>query len=189
MKPARVELDTPAANEPWPYRSRGDWSEILAAITTAGGNRWRMVRARQGDGRFVPGVSASPETQIRPGERISPETEIRPGQRLSPATEFVPGQAAHNRLPVGSVTVRIYKGTRRAWVKVAEPKEWRLRALVVYEQAFGPVPRGLVVHHRDHDSLNDVPENLVAITRAEHAQEHRDELNEAKARAAAMEST
>jgi hypothetical protein len=59
----------------------------------------------------------------------------------------------------------------RAWVKVSRTR-WRPRALVVYELHYGPVPAGCVVHHVDRDSLNDAPENLVALTRAEHAAEH-----------------
>lgn len=42
--------------------------------------------------------------------------------------------------------------------------------------------RGLVIHHRDRDSLNDAPANLQALTRKEHAAEHRSELEAARAR-------
>jgi hypothetical protein len=62
-------------------------------------------------------------------------------------------------------------GTLRAWVKVSAGR-WRLRALIVYELHHGPVPAGCVVHHRDRNALNDHPDNLVALTRAEHAAEH-----------------
>lgn len=80
-------------------------------------------------GRFVPGVSYSPDTQFKAGERRSPRTE------------FSKGQAAHNRLPVGAVRARIetHTGLRR-------------------------------------DSLNDAPENIVALTREAHIEEHRGEF-------------
>ena len=127
-------------------------------------------------GRFVPGRSYSPETQIRPGQRISPQTEIKPGERRSVATEFRPGGQAHNKLPVGSVTIRTdQNGSRRAWVKVAEPNKWVLRARVVWERLHGPVPPGKLIHHDDHDSINDSPSNLIALTRKEHAAEHFEE--------------
>jgi hypothetical protein len=74
--------------------------------------------------------------------------------------------------PVG--TVRQWRdpaGSLRAWVKVSHDR-WRLRAVLVYELHHGPVPPGCVVHHRDRCSLNDEPENLVALTRADHAAEH-----------------
>lgn len=125
------------------------------------------------DGRFVPGARYSPATEFKPGERKNPASEIKPGQRLSPKTEFKPGQPARNWLPVGSETVRTFKGVKRAFVKIAEPNVWRERAKVVWERENGmPVPRGLVVHHKDRDSLNDDPSNLVALTRRQHALEH-----------------
>jgi hypothetical protein len=82
----------------------------------------------------------------------------------------------HNLLPVGTVRIRTRHkrdGERRAWVKVAEPNVWKLRAQVVWEAVNGPLPRGQVVHHRDEDKLNDVIDNLVALTKGAHLNEHR----------------
>lgn len=139
---------------------------------------------RTAAGRFLPGANYSLATQFKPGEHSAPATEIRPGQRLSPATEFKPGMEAHNRLAVGAVRVRreTHTGLDRAWVKTAEPNVWRKRAVLVWEAEHGPVARGLVIHHRDRDSLNDAPTNLQALTRKEHADEHRGELEAARAR-------
>jgi hypothetical protein len=125
------------------------------------------------NGRFVAGHSGSPTTQIAKGEH------------RSPATEFKPGQAAHNRLPIGSVRVRreTHTGLLRAWVKVAEPNVWKKRAVVVWEAANGPLPRGHVVHHDDRDSLNDDLANLVAMTREAHVAEHRTEIETARRKA------
>lgn len=96
------------------------------------------------------------------------------GVRRSQATEFQSGTEAHNRLPVGSVTIRFRKrdNEHRAWVKVAEPNRWRERARVVWEDAHGPVPAGVVIHHKNRDPLDDRIENLEALTRAEHVREH-----------------
>lgn len=129
-----------------------------------------MTPSRQ-EGRFLPGHSYSPQTQFKKG------------QRAALATEFKAGQDAHNRLPVGSVSVRreTHTGLNRAWIKTAEPNVWRKRAVVVWEAVNGPVPRGSVVHHRDRNSLNDDIENLQALTRCEHADEHRNELLIARA--------
>ena len=98
------------------------------------------------------------------------------GLHLSPASEFKKGREASNRVPVGTVRVRQRRNRNegpRAFVKVAEPNVWRLRAVLAWEAENGPVPSGLVIHHRDHDSLNDVPSNLAALTRSEHIAEHR----------------
>lgn len=96
------------------------------------------------------------------------------GIHLSPASEFKKGKAAHNKLPVGSETITKDKGRGqpRVYRKVAEPNIWRLRAVLVWEEIHGPVPNGYVIHHVDHDSLNDSPTNLECLTRAEHARVH-----------------
>lgn len=137
-----------------------------------------MIAPRKDDGRFVPGYSYSLGTQFKPGQRVAPATEFKSGEHRSLLTEFKPGQAAHNRLPVGAVSIRreTHTGLNRAWVKTAEPNVWRKRAVVVWEELHGPVPLGSVVHHRDRDSMNDNPTNLQVLTRTEHADEHRGEL-------------
>ena len=33
----------------------------------------------------------------------------------------------------------------RAFIKVAEPNVWRLRAHIVWEKRFGPIPKGRIV--------------------------------------------
>jgi len=143
-------------------------------------DRELIVDPPRESGRFVPGHSYSPSTQFRPGQQASPETQVQPGQRLSPRTEFKPGRPAHNKLPVGSVTIRNRSGVRRAFVKVGEPNKWRERAKVVWEGHHGRrLPRGLVIHHIDRDPLNDDPSNLVALTRRQHALEHLDEVQAA----------
>lgn len=153
---------------------------MRAAAGPDGAGEGREALPRD-SGRFVAGHVYSTATQFQPGKRSSPLTELKKGQRLSPATEFKPGQAAHNKLPVGAETVRVFRGTARAWVKVAEPNKWRERAKVVWERANGrAVPRGYVIHHKDRDSLNDDPGNLVALTRSEHAREHEHDLKRAR---------
>lgn len=140
----------------------------------------------ENSGRFRPGERPSPATEIKPGERRSPATEFRAGQRHGAATEFKKGQLAPNKLPIGSETIRTVKrtGKQRAWVKVAEPNVWKKRAIVVWEAHSGPLPKGMLIHHRDGNSINDAPENLVALTRTEHVAEHQLELAEASLAAA-----
>lgn len=114
---------------------------------------------------------------FRPG--IAPWNKGTSGLHLSPDSEFKLGQPAHNHAPVGAVKIRwrARENDRRAWVKVAEPNRWRLRSVLVWESVHGPLGRGLIIHHLDRDSLNDAPENLRAMTRAEHLAEHREEFS------------
>lgn len=100
---------------------------------------------------------------------------VNRGRRNAPATEFQRGSKPHNTTTVGAERVRQRHNRTdapRVWVKIAEPNVWRERARVVYEQANGAPPRGHVVHHINGDSLDDRPENLQALSRAEHAAVH-----------------
>lgn len=100
------------------------------------------------------------------------------GIHLSPETEFKPGHKSNKILPVGTVRIRTYSrnGRQRAWIKTAEPNTWELRCRVVWEENFGKIPDGLVIHHIDRNTLNDEVTNLAAISRAAHMNEHRAEI-------------
>jgi len=110
-----------------------------------------------------------------------PWNKNKKGIHLSPSSEFAPGHTLTARDPLGTVKVRVDKQDKpRAWVKVADPNKWRMRAVVVWELAHGPLGKGLLVHHKDRNTLNDTIENLQAMTRAEHIAEHRRDLQKAK---------
>jgi hypothetical protein len=104
------------------------------------------------------------------------------GIHLSPGSEFKRGQIGIHHVPVGTERTRLDKaGKSRVWVKVAEPNRWRLRAQLAWELANGrAVPRGFLVHHENRDSTDDSAENLKLLTRSQHINEHRDELETAR---------
>lgn len=112
-------------------------------------------------------------------------------RRNSQQTEFKKGCNSEKALLLGTERVRQRRNRLdqpRVWVKVAE-HEWKLRAVLVWEREHGLLPKGIVVHHRDRNSLNDVPENLVALTRAEHIVEHRAEYEEKRRKACSIAAT
>lgn len=47
------------------------------------------------------------------------------------------------------------------------------RNRLAYEQAHGPIPPGMIVHHIDGDKANDDPANLTLLTRTEHMRLHK----------------
>lgn len=104
------------------------------------------------------------------------------GIHLSPKTQWKKGCESNRKLPLWSVTVRHRNREKhpRAWIKVAEPNVWVPLARHVYEANYGPLARGMVIHHRDRNPLNDSIENLQAMTRRDHALEHEGDLREAK---------
>jgi len=99
------------------------------------------------------------------------------GIHLSPSTEFKPGIPPVNKMQVGDVTLRLDKnGAYRWWIKQAEPDVWIRYANWVWMKHYGPVSSGMLVHHKDKDSMNDNIENLCLVTRSEHAILHKENL-------------
>jgi hypothetical protein len=102
--------------------------------------------------------------------------------------QFLAGKPPENRYAVGTVRIRTRRrgnGEQRAYIKVAEPNTWRLRAHVVWEQHAGPIPKGYEVHHRDENKLHDDLANLALVTRSEHLVLHRPAFNDKRAKASA----
>ena len=93
---------------------------------------------------------------------------------------FVAGQRAHNSSEIGDVRIRLgADGVHRAWVKIGHPTKWVQRYRHVWECANGPIPAGMLVHHKNRDPLDDRIENLCIMTNAEHLEEHRPERTNA----------
>lgn len=90
------------------------------------------------------------------------------GAHICPAgcekTQFKPGNIPANHRPVGSERINVDGYTE---VKVAEPKKWRMKHVLIWEAANGPLPRGHAVIFGDGDKTNFNPDNLVLVTRAE----------------------
>jgi hypothetical protein len=42
----------------------------------------------------------------------------------------------------------------------------------IWEAAYGPIPAGMIIHHRDEDRRNNALENLACMTRLEHQRLH-----------------
>jgi len=79
-------------------------------------------------------------------------------------TQFKPGNMPHNHRPVGSE--RISKDGYIE-VKVAEPKTWKGKHVVIWEQEHGPRPKGHKVIFADGNRRNFDPENLILVSSAE----------------------
>ncbi len=101
-----------------------------------------------------------------------PWNKGKKGIRLSRQTEFKKGQRSANWLPVGTITIRIDKsGKRRRWIK-RYPKTWIEYARFIWIQNNQNISVGFLIHHIDHDTLNDKIDNLAMVTRKEHMEIH-----------------
>ncbi|WP_347253476.1 HNH endonuclease signature motif containing protein [Leminorella grimontii] len=82
------------------------------------------------------------------------------------AGSFKKGQLPHNHLPVGT---EITNEDGYLEIKVAEPNQWKFKHRLLWEQANGEIPAGMIVVFRDNDRLNCCLENLELVSRQDHA--------------------
>lgn len=80
------------------------------------------------------------------------------------------GKPAHNRVEVGHR--RISNGH---WQVKCSDGHWRYEHRVLWEAAHGPIARGVLIHHVNHDPFDNRLENLAALTRSEHMGHHIEE--------------
>ena len=80
-------------------------------------------------------------------------------------TSFSKGHTPHNALPIG--TERNNYGYVE--VKVAEPNTWEAKQRLVYKEFVGDLKESDVVRFVDGDRMNFSPDNLVKVSRAQHA--------------------
>ena len=103
-------------------------------------------------------------------EFMSPE-----GQENSRRTQFKPGHIPHNGgAPIGTIRLRHDHPDRFGskpyyWEKTEQPNVWRMKHQLVWEEHNGPIPKGCIVIFANGDTLDYRIENLVLVTRAQHA--------------------
>lgn len=100
--------------------------------------------------------------QFRPG--LIPWNTGITGFRSAFATEFKPGNRPHNTLPVGSE--RITKDGIHQ-IKIADPKTWRSKHALIWQELHGDIPPGSLVIFADGDKTHFNPDNLILVSRAE----------------------
>ena len=80
-------------------------------------------------------------------------------------TWFKKGHTPSNHKPVGSERIDSKDGY--VLIKVAEPRTWKHKHRVIWEQHHGPIPKDYVVIFLDGDKQNLDINNLALITRNE----------------------
>lgn len=79
-------------------------------------------------------------------------------------TMFKKGHNPVNYRSVGSERINCYGYVE---IKVKDPGFWRLKHHVIYEEKFGPVPKGFKVIFKDKNRLNLDIENLALVSNSE----------------------
>lgn len=81
-------------------------------------------------------------------------------------TMFKKGQLGINHKPIGSER---FDKDFYVMIKYAEPNKWKLKHRWVWEQHYGPIPKGMLVTFKDGDKSNLDINNLMLCTKGEHA--------------------
>lgn len=77
-------------------------------------------------------------------------------------TQFQPGGIPHNHRPIGSTR---FSKEGYLEVKVGEPNVWKGKHRLLWEEAYGPIPKGYNVVFLDQDKQHLVLENLRLVKR------------------------
>lgn len=99
--------------------------------------------------------------KIKKGD--TPWNKGKKGFMRANKTSFAKGHKPHNHRPVGSERINSYGYIE---IKVAEPRYWRLKKNVIFEETYGYIPKGHNVRVLDGNQLNLSPENLVAVSKS-----------------------
>jgi len=86
------------------------------------------------------------------------------GFHYSPESEFRKGHAPCNQVPVGSEVIH---SDGYSWVKIAEPKKWKQKHRIIWEEANGKIPRDHCLLFGDGDRRNITLDNLILISRSQ----------------------
>lgn len=87
------------------------------------------------------------------------------GTKIPDHTKFQKGQLPHNHKPVGWTRVDTDGYT---YMKVKEPKTWKMLHVLIWEEEHGPVPKGKIVKFKDGNKSNFDIDNLELIDRQQH---------------------
>lgn len=94
--------------------------------------------------------------------------------RLPSINWFMKGRPSLNSKPVGTETVMKYKNGRIfVAVKIGMPSKWEYKHRLVYKQHYGEIPEGYMVTFADGNYLNFDIDNLILVSKGEHAQLNR----------------
>lgn len=76
----------------------------------------------------------------------------------------------------------MYKKDNYLQMRVKENGKWKDRRVhrIVYEEAYGPIPDTLVIHHKNGDKLDNSLDNLELMTMRQHRLFHYNQTKNAK---------
>lgn len=138
----------------------------LVELTQLFNKRFKLQKTAKQIGAFIKnhGITSGRTGRFERGHNSWNKGRAHPATGRAAETQFKKGDVPVNHRPVGSERVN-----RDGYieVKTAEPRKWELKHRVVWRRHFGE-PKG-IIRFRDGNSLNTDINNLVEVTRAQHA--------------------
>jgi hypothetical protein len=93
-----------------------------------------------------------------------PHNKGMKGFNIGNPTRFEKGHIPKNSKPIGTEKLDIYG---YVMIKVAEPKTWKMKHTLLWEQKNGKIPPGHFIIFADRDKRNFSIENLLLVSRRE----------------------
>jgi hypothetical protein len=113
--------------------------------------------------RLTKGSKIGEATQFRKG--MTPWNKGMKGINIGgKQTQFAKGNKPWNYKPVGTERIN---AEGYVDVKIADPKTWKAKHVIIWEEANGPVPAGHCLIFSDGNQLNVTLDNLLLISRSE----------------------
>ncbi len=116
-------------------------------------------------GRFEKGITAHNK-----GKKMSPEVYEK-----AKGTMFQKGHVPKNYKPVGSERIDAENGY--VLIKVRDPSVWKFKHRVIWEAAYGKIPKDSVVLFRDGNRQNVILDNLILVKKSVNAILNKDGLS------------
>lgn len=123
------------------------------------------------DGRIKPGEHRGIGIEFKKGHVPANKGKKFPGQ--GNRTSFKKGHMPHNHVPVGTEVVN---ADGYLQVKIAEPKKWKLKHRLVWEQAHGSIPKTHYIAFLDGDKMNCNLDNLAMLSKAANVRRNQNHL-------------
>lgn len=127
----------------------------------------------EGDGQKCP-TCGGPVRQRVFGEMYA-GAFVHDGERVE--IRRVPAEGFADPIYLDELTQYFDGGLYRGWPGQRYlSRGGRILHRAVWESAFGPIPKGCHIHHKDHDALNNLIENLECLPKNEHLAKPRPDI-------------
>lgn len=128
----------------------------------------KKCKAYMGNHRITNGVNCQFKKGHHSFNKGKKQSEFMTQEQIerTKATRFKKGDTPYNHLEVGSIVTDSDGYLKK---KIGEPNKWKHLHRLVWEEAHGPVPKGMIVAFKDGNKANCDIGNLYIKSRAEHA--------------------